>query len=77
LLTIYSLESFVYEVFNQTLRKGDRAKIDSLGPYAQAMNYIIKEAIANRGDELDENHFSDLKLYRASALREEKIKIFE
>jgi hypothetical protein len=37
MLTIYSLECFLYKSLNAALRFGDESKIDSLGPYAQVM----------------------------------------
>jgi hypothetical protein len=41
MLTIYSLECFVYKSLNAGHRFGDKSKIDSLGPYAQVMDTIV------------------------------------
>jgi hypothetical protein len=59
MLTIYSLECFVYKSLNAGHRFGDKSKIDSLGPYAHVMDTILYGAMAQRED-IDEDKFLDL-----------------
>jgi hypothetical protein len=62
------MECFLYKTLNFASRFGDRSKIDSLGPYSQVMCFIVTGAIANRKDELDEDAFKNLDLYRGTSL---------
>jgi hypothetical protein len=77
MLTIYSLESFIYKSLNAALRFGDRSKIDSLGPYAHVMNSIVAWAIKGRKDELDGSKFRDLNLFIGTSLTDAQIKQYE
>jgi len=68
MLTLYTLECYLYKTLNHSLRFGDLTKVDSLGPYAQVMDLIVSEAICKRGEELDEEKFEALDLYRGTCL---------
>jgi hypothetical protein len=57
-----------YKTLNNASRYGDESKCDSLGPYAQVMNRIVKNAISKRKEELDEKQFKNLDLYRGTCL---------
>jgi len=54
MLLTYSMECFIYKHMNNASRYGDVSKIDSLGPYALVLGTIVREAISNREEELDE-----------------------
>jgi hypothetical protein len=58
----------LYKTLNHAIRFGDRTKIDSLGPYALAMDKIVNWAIYKRKEELDEKKFKDLNLFRGTCL---------
>jgi hypothetical protein len=77
MLTIYSLECFVYKSLNTGHRFGDKSKIDSLGPYAHVMDEIVFLAISGRKDELDESKFYNLNLFRGTSLTDAQIKQYE
>ena len=68
LIRLYSLESFLYGTLNKATRFGDTSKFESLGPYAQCMDKIVKHAIEYRKEELNEEKFLDLNLFRGSSL---------
>jgi hypothetical protein len=34
IITLYSIECFLYKTLNEAIRFGDESKVDSLGPYA-------------------------------------------
>jgi len=70
-LNMYSMETFLYKSLNDASRYGKRAKIDTLGPYAQCMNTIVQKAIGKRKNELNRRNFKNLNLYRGSCLTEE------
>lgn len=59
MLTLYSMECFLYKSLNAAIKFGDESRIDSLGPYAQVMNMILYGAMAQRED-IDEDKFLDL-----------------
>lgn len=77
MLTIYSLETFVYKSLNWASKLGDLNKVQSLGPYAQVMDRIVWLAIGGRSDELDYDKFRDLDLFRGTCLSESQIKEYE
>jgi len=77
MLTIYSLETFVYKSLNWASRLGDLNKVESLGPYAQVMDRIVCNAIRGRRDELDDSKFRNLDLFRGTCLSESQIKEYE
>jgi hypothetical protein len=74
MLTIYSLECFIYKSLNAGHRFGDKSKIDSLGPYAQVMDKIVNAAIMERKDEFDEDKFKNIDLFRGTSLSDAQIK---
>ncbi len=67
LLRVYSMETFLYGTLNQAIRFADSSKIDSLGPYDQAMFFVLGGSGENRED-LDEKNFRNLNLYRGTSL---------
>ena len=77
MLTIYSLETFVYKSLNWASRLGDLNKVESLGPYAQVMDKIVEFAIKGRRDELDDSKFCKLDLFRGTCLTDTQIKQYE
>jgi len=74
MLRLYTLECYLYKTLNHSLRFGDLSKVDSLGPYAQVMDSIVKFAIKGRKEELDSKKFEDLNLYRGTCLTDKQIK---
>ena len=74
LLQLYSYECYLYKTLNHALRFGDESKVDSLGPYNCVMRWIVDGAISSREDELDEEKFEDLNLYRGTCLTDAQIK---
>jgi hypothetical protein len=73
MLTLYTIECYLYKSLNKAIRFGDESKVDSLGPYAQVMNAIVGQTIKYR-DDLDSSKFDDLKLYHGSCLTLAQIK---
>jgi hypothetical protein len=68
MVTIYSMECFLYKSLNHASRFADETKFNSLGPYAQCMDFIVRNAINSRKDELDGELFLDLDLFRGTSL---------
>ena len=69
LLWIYSMETFVYSSLNAATRDHDPAYVNTLGPLAQALGYIVFRAESKRpkdSSSLPGNKFSDL--YRGISL---------
>lgn len=51
LLKIYTMETFLYRNVNKATREKDSSKVKNLGPYATALNYILKgDANSKRKD---------------------------
>jgi hypothetical protein len=74
MLEMYSSESYLYKTLNYAIRVGDLSKIDSLGPFAHAMNQIVEQAISAKDQELDASLFYDLNLFRGTNLTLTQIK---
>jgi len=72
LLRLYSFECFLYGTLNKAQRFGDQSKVQSLGPYAHALHYIMEEAGDNRGD-IKKEDLEDLDLYRGCCMTEDQI----
>ena len=47
-LLIYSMETFIPYELNRASRDKDQSKIQTLGPFACILKYIIESANANR-----------------------------
>ena len=72
LLRLYSFECFLYGTLNKAQRFGDQSKVQSLGPYAHALNEIMTNAGEEREDIKDED-LEDLDLYRGCCMTEDQI----
>lgn len=72
ILRVYSFKSFLFSTVNAASRNGDVSKIDTLGPYAQALNRIIQYAGYNR-DDIDKEDLRGMDLYRGLSLTEFQI----
>jgi hypothetical protein len=44
------METFVYGTMNNATKNADKTKVDSLGPYAQAMFLIVGSSMRRRTD---------------------------
>ena len=72
LLRLYTFECFLYGTLNKAQRFGDQSKVQSLGPYAHALNEIMEDAGDNRGD-IKREDLEDLDLYRGCCMTEDQI----
>ena len=67
MLTIYSMETFVYGTLNYSTKFQDHTKIQTMGPYAQVI-FCIVWASMNKRDDINKKAFSDIHLYRGTCL---------
>ena len=72
LLRLYSFECFLYGSLNKALRFGDTSKVQSLGPYAHAMEAIVLVAGGNR-EKIKEEDLEGVDLYRGCCMTEDQI----
>ena len=72
LLRLYSFECFLYGTLNKAQRFGDQSKVQSLGPYAHALDAIMRSAGGRRGD-IKEKDLANLDLYRGCCMTEDQI----
>lgn len=66
LLYIYSMESFVFSVINKASRNKDVDKIESFGPFASALSYIIYS-----GNIKNAKLSNEFRLYRGLKMNED------
>lgn len=69
LLRLYSFECFLYGTLNKAQRFGDQSKVQSLGPYAHALNWIMEYAGDKRRD-IEEEDLKELDLYRGCSMNQ-------
>jgi hypothetical protein len=67
MLTIFSMETYVYGTLNYATKFQDLTKIQTMGPYAQVMNTIVRASMRKRTD-IKEDAFKDIHLYRGTCL---------
>jgi hypothetical protein len=72
LLRLYTIECFLYVTLNNGCRFADSSKVDTLGPYAQALNEIVRRAGDNRKD-IKSKNLKGMDLYRGSSMTEDQI----
>ena len=72
LLRLYSFECFLYGSLNKALRFGDTSKVQSLGPYAHAMDKIV-EGAGRRRENIKKEDLSGIDLYRGCCMTEAQI----
>jgi hypothetical protein len=77
IMFIYTMESFIYGVMNNASKNGDRTKINTLGPYAITLEFIMKMAPQNRDDIEIEVFSMGIDLYRGTGLPTEIIDDYE
>jgi hypothetical protein len=70
LLSLYSMETYLYGTLNYSTRFGDQSKFTSLGPYAQALDWVVGGNCAERTD-LNKDNFKGMSLYRGASLTED------
>jgi len=70
LLSLYSMETWLYGTLNYSTRFGDQSKFTSLGPYAQALYWVVVMNCSSRTD-LNVDNFKGINLYRGASLTED------
>ena len=63
MLRLYTFESFLYKTLNHATRYGDESKVDTLGPYSQVLNEIIRHSGGSRKD-IEKKDMVGIILYR-------------
>lgn len=63
---VYTIDCFIYKDLNKASREKNRDKILSLGPYAAALNFIIRNCNKERmkKDKVFSEKYKDLTVYR-------------
>jgi len=73
ILWTYTIEGLVFKLLNDSLRKGDEGKVDTIGAYSFGLNMILKTAPYNRTD-IDKSRFKEgVLLYRGSGETDKEI----
>jgi len=70
LLSLYSMETYLYGTLNYSTRFGDQSKFTSLGPYAHALDCVVRMNCYKRTD-LNKDNFKGISLYRGASLTED------
>jgi hypothetical protein len=73
ILYIYTMESFIFRVLNESTRNADESKITTMGPYARVLGYVIQHASRNRSDFETFRFQKEVELYRGLALTKDEI----
>lgn len=68
---IYTLDSFLYQILNETLRKNDRSKIDTLGAFCHLLSAV------DYASELTKYHRHTGLVYRTAQLTEGQIASYQ
>ena len=78
ILYIFSLETFLYKAINAASKQQDESKIETLGPFARVLSWIVLAAEKNKTYDIEvlpNTKFT--KLYRATTLHESQVDEFE
>lgn len=73
ILTIYSLESFLFKKLNQSCREQDTSTVKTLGPFAVALSKVINNIQRKRKDKTQGN----LTCYSGICLDSQKVNLWK
>lgn len=69
-IELYTDDSFLYRIINQTLRDNDKTKLDTLGPFSYLLKYVallalypnhLYERIVHRNVVFEDDHINECK----------------